>query len=590
MEQTQTSKICQNCKQQFLIANEDFQFYERIKVPSPTFCPDCRLQRRMAFRNERSLYKDTCDLCKKSFVSMYSPDKPFTVYCKECWYSDNWDPLVYGQEYDWNRPFFEQFRELMRKVPRIGIMHIRNNVHSDYANYIADSKNTYLSNSIVESENIYFSRNIDKSKELIDCSNLKESEKCYEAVEGGRNYQIKFSLRSRDCINGAFLFDCVNCQNCFMCTNLRNSQYMIRNAQCTKEEYAAAMQELEKYSGLLALKKEFEERVLHALHKFAAIIKAANCTGNNIDNAKNAKYAFDVYSNVENVRYAVRIIGGKDSWDASFGVQPELCYEYIAGGHSSMNSKFLNHGDVTVDSAYTDWCHHSSNLFGCISLRKKEHCILNKQYSKEQYEKMKAKIIEQMDAQPYTDKRGKIYKYGEFFPTEFSPFAYNETIAEEYFPLTKEGTQGQGYEWREPDPNPYTPTVTADKLPDDIQSVPDSIIKEIIACSSCARVYHILQPELEFLRREGIALPRKCQECRHKARFALRNPLRLWHRRCVCNARTNADGTRTNAEKFRNTAEHFHGDAPCPNEFETSYAPERPEMVYCEACYNAEVS
>src|SRR5256885_746105 len=100
------TKQCQNCKQDFVIEPEDFDFYEKMKVPPPTFCPDCRLQRRTSVRNERSLYKTTCNLCGKSFVSMYSSDKPFKVYCKDCWYSDNWDVLSYGRDYDFSKPFF----------------------------------------------------------------------------------------------------------------------------------------------------------------------------------------------------------------------------------------------------------------------------------------------------------------------------------------------------------------------------------------------------------------------------------------------------------------------------------------------------
>jgi hypothetical protein len=41
------------------------------------------------------------------------------------------------------------------------------------------------------------------------------------------------------------------------------------------------------------------------------------------------------------------------------------------------------------------------------------------------------------------------------------------------------------------------------------------------------------------------------------------NPPKLWHRKCM------KEG--------------------CQNEFETSYAPERPEIVYCEKCYQQEV-
>lgn len=37
MEYKSETKICQNCKKDFTIDPEDFKFYEKIKVPSPTF-------------------------------------------------------------------------------------------------------------------------------------------------------------------------------------------------------------------------------------------------------------------------------------------------------------------------------------------------------------------------------------------------------------------------------------------------------------------------------------------------------------------------------------------------------------------------
>ena len=51
------NKVCQSCKIKFTIEPEDFKFYEKIGVPAPTFCPECRMIRRMAFRFERQIYK-----------------------------------------------------------------------------------------------------------------------------------------------------------------------------------------------------------------------------------------------------------------------------------------------------------------------------------------------------------------------------------------------------------------------------------------------------------------------------------------------------------------------------------------------------
>ncbi|MBI4119570.1 MAG: hypothetical protein HY456_01835 [Parcubacteria group bacterium] len=49
-------------------------------------------------------------------------------------------------------------------------------------------------------------------------------------------------------------------------------------------------------------------------------------------------------------------------------------------------------------------------------------------------------------------------------------------------------------------------------------------------------------------------------------------------------------GRESDNEVYENATDHFHGEDHCPNEFETSYAPERSEIVYCEQCYNAEVA
>ena len=96
---------CQNCKQDFTIEPDDFLFYEKIKVPPPTFCPECRMVRRMLWRNERYLYKSNCDLCKKGIISVYPAQNNFPVYCCDCWWGDKWDSSVYGVDYDFQNHF-----------------------------------------------------------------------------------------------------------------------------------------------------------------------------------------------------------------------------------------------------------------------------------------------------------------------------------------------------------------------------------------------------------------------------------------------------------------------------------------------------
>ena len=195
-----------------------------------------------------------------------------------------------------------------------------------------------------------------------------------------------------------------------------------------------------------------------------------------------------------------------------------------------------------------------------------------------------------MNEVPFMDKGGRKYGYGEFFPIELSPHAYNETIAQEYYALTKEDADKKSFAWREDTKRGYDITVPPENLPETINEVTDNILKEVIGCEhgakcneQCTAAFKLISQELQFYRQMNLPLPRLCPNCRHYERFRKRNPLKLWRRSCTC------AGEKSKSGVYANTARHFHGAEQCPNEFETSYAPERSEIVYCEQCYQAEV-
>jgi len=162
-----SGRVCQNCKNNFTIEPEDFDFYKKIDVPPPTWCSECRLQRRLIWRNERTLYKRNCDLCKSDIIARFPKDTSFPVYCRSCWYSDQWDPLEYGDEYNFDKPFFIQFQNLLNKVPHPAVALV-NSRNAEYCAYAANSQNVYLSASAVDSEDIYYSYRIDRSRQVYD--------------------------------------------------------------------------------------------------------------------------------------------------------------------------------------------------------------------------------------------------------------------------------------------------------------------------------------------------------------------------------------------------------------------------------------
>ncbi len=590
---TSETRQCQNCKQGFVIEPEDFDFYAKIKVPPPTFCPECRFQRRLAWRNERTLYRRACDLCTKQIVSRFAADAPFFVYCTPCWYSDKWDSLSYAQDYDFSKSFFQQFYELSLRVPKPALYAI-NVVNSDYANHLIDVKNVYLSVSIVKSEDIYYSYRIDKSRDVFDTAFGRQIEQCLESIDVSNTTKVFYSQQAKGSLDSYFLYDIHNAEHCLGCVNQRNIKYKIFNEQYSPERYAEKLKsyDLGSYRRLTEFQEKFETFRLTHPHKFAHLEKCVGVTGDSALNAKNCKQFFDGYD-AENCKFMyVGVDGVKDSYDLSYaGLTAELCYD----GSSVIG--FLNKFCVFSYGREMEYCDSSpsriaTNLFGCISIKgKSDHCILNKQYTEAEYKTLREKIVKQMTNEPYRDKIGRAYPYGEYLPVELSPFAYNETQAQELFPLSKEEALRQGYRWRDEEEKSYNISVSAKDLPDHIRDADKSILEATIGCGHegkcsehCSTGFRILPEELDFLKQVELPLPRLCPNCRHAARLKKRNPPKLWPRKCQCG------GTQSERSIYKNTIEHFHKRDHCPNEFETSYAPDRPEIVYCEQCYQAEVA
>jgi len=599
-------KICQNCKSEFLIEPEDFSFYKKISVlsfvrgferamPPPTFCPQCRWQRRLMFRNERSLYMATCGLCGKRAVSVYPPDSSFPIYDYDCWISDKWDRTSYGKEYDFSRPFFEQFKELSEKVPHYSTM-VLQSPGCETCALAWNSKNCYLS-LVNTSEECFYAHGF-KLRNSMDIYWGLKLDFCYECVDCSESNRVSFSQYADECSFSSFLYDCRNLQNCFGCVGLRNKSYYIFNKPYSKEDYAEKMKEydLGDYKTLLKVKEEFEKLKMLYPRRFAHILRSQNVTGNNIKDAKNCQFCFDTMGGLENGKYlAIAGLNLKDSYDLyDAGTNSQLLYEGTDVGLDSSNVYFASLVWTGLNVQYSKDSQNCSNIFGCIGLRNSKYCILNKQYSKDEYEELVPRIIEHMISVPYADKMGNIYKYGEFFPPEIAPFAYNETINQEYFPMSEKEAESKGFRWKKPEQRNYSTTVKPEDLPDHIKDVDNSILNETIGClhgqkygDQCTGAFKIQPGELEFYKRMNLTLPRLCPNCRHYERLKQRTPYKLWHRRCDCDGETSDKKHET--RKYKNTARHFHGENTCPNEFETSYAPEKPEMVYCEECYINEV-
>ena len=560
------NNICTLCSAPFEITKDDLACYEKISpviagktylIPPPTRCPDCRNRRRMSWRNDRCFYKRKCDLTGENFLSIFPSDSPYVVYKPSAWYSDKWDPTECGRPFDFTRPFFEQFEELMRVVPQIGI-DVINCENSEYCNYCGDDKNCYLDIAGEGNEDCYFNLFIKHCTNCTDCTFCYHCTLCYECINCYTSYSCLFSQYLENCTDCIGCFDCKGCKDCAFSINLRGKQYQIFNVQYDKAEYERRVQEMRlgTFGGWQAAWEKWQTfRIEKGMYRDMYTLNCENCSGNDIQNSKNCSGAFNVV-NCEDSSYLNDVLDARDCRDLNYSLyKPECSYE-LCSTLALTFSAFNMASHYSSNIFYCQKVNHCKNLFGCIgfALGQKQYCILNKQYTKEEYEALVPKIIEHMRATG---------EYGEFFPETISQYAYNETVAQEYYPLSKDEVIERGWKWREQvDEMPKVEKVIeASQLPETIIDIPDDILNWAIRCEVTGRPFRIIRQELEFYRNLQLPIPHVHPDERHKRRMMRRNPRSLWDRQC----------------------------AKCQKAIRTTYSPERPETVYLDECYLKEV-
>lgn len=519
---------CSVSGKEFEITNEDLKYYARLNVPPPTLCLDERFRRKFAFRNERNLYRRNCDLCGRSMISVYSPDKKNLVYCQECWWGDGWDRCQYGRDFDFSRPFFEQFQNLLEEMPRLCITNSKSD-NSQYTNFSERNKNSFFLVGAGENEDCLYSYRIFHCRDVCDCSLVNYSELCYECLQCDHLYESTFCQRCSNSRNLSFCFDCRSCEHCWGCNNLVGKKYYIHNQSYSPEEYFKKIKEIsEGWESIKEIRK-------HAIARAPYMIQCEDSTGDDLVKTKHCRYCFD-QTESEDCAYCLCGIGSRDCVDSLFSDNCELCYESssLEGNYEVIFSFLIWYCNSVW---YSMQSFYSSDLFGCVGLNRAKYCILNKEYSQDEYHTLRTKIME------YMRQTGE---WGEFFPVKISPFGYNETMAQDHFSLEKAEVLKRGWKWH---------NFTED------ESVLNSDKKNILSCQLCNKQYLLQKSELTFYKKMNLEIPQICPACRHLKRMDMRNPRKLFARKC---------------EK-------------CKTEIQTTFAPDSPEKVYCERCYLQEV-
>ena len=562
------NNTCHHCNQPFEIEQDELDFIDKISPAFagkkylfglPTLCPWCRLRRRLAWRNERYLYKRKCDLSGKEIISIYPPDSPFKIYDKELWWSDKVDNMQYGRDFDFSRPFFEQFNELLLAVPRMALIG-SNNENCDYASYISGCKDCYMSFVVYyASQNVHYSNWAFGCTDCIDIYLCHTSELLYECVQCKSCYNCSYCLNCTGCSDCLFSAQLKNCSNCLFSNNLVNKKFHIFNKPYSEKEYFSYLQNLDlgshKNTGknIETWKKMMNSMVVRDMQ----LVSCEDSVGENLWRCKNSKYIFDC-TDSENCKY---YLGSSDVINSQHGIggQVEWTYEISNCGIGGSNYCFCSSAINCSNILYCENCYNCNDCFGCAGLKNKKFCIFNKQYSQAEYEKLAAQIIGHMKKN--SSGAGQAGEYGEFYPMSMSPFAFNKSLAAQIMPLNKEEALKLGAYWRDDEKAAVTPINLKENLLADSINEIESVPADAQPCMNCGSAYRILPMELAFYKKKQLPLPRYCLNCRHEMRTQISHGYKFYDRTC----------------------------AKCTGPIKTTYAPERPETVYCESCYLKEI-
>ena len=264
---------CRSCGTEFEITDEDRELLARLSprvgeraftLPEPSLCPRCRLQRRLAFRGELNLFRKESAASGKKLFTYYPPEAPVQVLSPEEYWSDTWDPRSFGRDFDFSRPFFEQFSELLREARVVSLTNSQNQ-NSEYINCSSFNKDCYLLAGANYNDSCSYGNYVNHCVSCFDCTFVERCELCLECVDCSRCYNLRYSQNSHDCYDSYFLKNCRSCRDCFACVNLTKARYCILNKQLSKDEYEQRIKQLRLHtrSGIARAAQVFKKHSRH---------------------------------------------------------------------------------------------------------------------------------------------------------------------------------------------------------------------------------------------------------------------------------------------------------------------------------------
>ncbi|MFA6023839.1 MAG: hypothetical protein WC777_01305 [Candidatus Gracilibacteria bacterium] len=484
---------CSISGESFTVGPIELQLREKFGLSDslPTVLPKYRFQELGAFWPHWNLHKRRCDKTGRPLVSIFREDCAYPVWHRDEWVAHANPP---SQDPDFSRPFFDQAWELFQTCPLPHAFQ-SNNQNCEYTDDWYYSRNCYLCHSGQGNEDCRYCYGCDSIKDNHGTVFSFDSQLCLDLINSSACYNSVFLLNSKAVQDSAFLYDCRDCSDCLFCFNLRNKKYCFANEQLTKEEYEKKRAEwnLSSHKNYEAAKAFFAKMMKElAWHRALQIDKCENSTGNFIRYSKDCEncYLLSEHETCANVAFCGP--KARTILDSLGTVGSELVYMSSLPSYS-YEARFCFstlHSRFTEYSAYLQNCQY---CFGCCGLVNAKYCIFNKQYSKEDYERIRAELVEHMR---------KTGEWGRFFPAHFAPNPYEESFSGFYFPVE-----------RPLEKQTVVKTAELEDIPDSVFSLSaaeeTALLAQVFWDESYQRPFQIQAADIEFSKKMKVPLPHR---------------------------------------------------------------------------------
>lgn len=500
-------RVCELTGEKWMMDQTEIDWCRRFNVPPSKYSPLNRMRIMHGYFIMYNIFYNKHADTGRQMMATIPPASGFRVLEDKEWYERDFSEKAV--DLDPVKSFFDQLFELSLSVPLPAHDNIVPPENSIAFLSFGDQDSYFVMAS--RAKRCFYSSNAfdcESSAEVVMGTAVNES---YSTLNSSNIFRCQFVQDSQNCQNSFFLFDCRDCENCFGAVNKRNKRFLWFNEQLSQKEYERHLSQVDLTSH--AEREKYEDRFRQFVRENAvwpenSNLHVENSTGEYLEDTVNARECYHVRGGSSDIDHVTWCLGAPSEKCAYCAGATGSTDCYYSVGVTNCHRSFFNMNIVTdsQNMEYCTRCFNCENCFGCVGLRYKRFCILNKQYSEEEYWKtlddLKCRLLEEGD---YGDIPGLRFST-QHWTSLLDLFEIDKATAMKLggrdFNLTGEGAEGHDIA-----PEHILPPKA---IPDRIRAEDfDRITGNFYFDQAIGRRFGYLRPELEFYLKLKIAPPRQ---------------------------------------------------------------------------------